>query len=147
MENLKKFLFEAKQNTFIKGAKRERSSRPNSKDYAFKKYNYYYLDSHIGSSNIIGEEIIWQNEKLNWGMNYKSEHLVPSMPSGFNSFLKMALKNMDQNFPVRGPKEYSYNGFKYVCSYTGDLSSFNGSESIYYKDDLVYKLFFHGGNL
>ena len=37
IETLKDFLFEAKQNTFIKGAKREIPSRPNSKDYAFKK--------------------------------------------------------------------------------------------------------------
>ena len=147
IETLKDFLFEAKQNTFIKDAKREIPSRPNSKDYAFKKYNYYYLDSHIGKSNIIGEEIIWQNEKLTWGMNYKSQQLVDSLPSGFRNFLKSALKNMDKDFPVRGPKEYANNNFKYTCSHEGDLESFKGTEYIYHNDDLVYKLFFHGGNL
>ena len=147
IDKLKSFLFDAKQNTFIKGAKKEASSRPNSKDYAFKKYNYYYLDSHIGKSNIIGEEIVWQNEKLAWGMNYKSMQLTDSLPSGFNKFLKLSLKNMDKDFPVRGPKEFIENKFKYVCSYEGDIESFNGSEYVYYDNALIYKLFFHGGNL
>lgn len=147
IEKLKEFLFEAKQSTFIKGAKREIPSRPHSKDYAFKKYNYYYLDSHVGKTNIIGEELIWQNEQLTWGMNYKSEQLLESLPSGFDNFLKLSLKNIDKDFPVRGPKEYINNNYKYICSYDGDLTSFSGTESIYYNDDLVYKLFFHGGTL
>ena len=58
----------------------------------YKKYNYYYLDSHVGDKEFIGEELVWHNEKVCWGMNYKGQVLVNEAPSGFNKFLRSALK-------------------------------------------------------
>ena len=40
VSKFKDFLVEAKRNTYASKAKKEESSRPNSKDYAYKKYNY-----------------------------------------------------------------------------------------------------------
>lgn len=143
----KKFLTEAKQNTFANGGKTEKSSRPHSKDYAFKKYNYYYLDSCIGDTNIIGEELVWQSEKLFWGMNYNGKLLVPDAPYGFISFLKEALRNCDADSPFRGPKHFENNKYSYECSYDGDIESFNGVETIKYNGEEIFKLHFHGGTL
>ena len=44
----KAFLVEAKKNSYNGRNKKVQSSKPNSDDFTFKKYDYYYLDSHIG---------------------------------------------------------------------------------------------------
>ena len=95
----KSFIVEAKKNTYASGAKKEPSSRPNSKDYAYKKYSYYYLDSHIGDKEFIGEELVWHNEKVCWGMNYKGQVLVNETPSGFNKFFMAEVLN--KNFQIK----------------------------------------------
>ncbi|GAB6168641.1 hypothetical protein JCM1393_11010 [Clostridium carnis] len=143
----KKFLVEAKQNTYASGIKREEPSRPSSKDYAFKKYNYYYLDSYVGNKNFIGEELIWHNEKVCWGMNYKGQLLTDDIPSGFSSFLKKALKNVSSESPFRGPKYLEDDDFIYECNWDGDVSSFNGVETIKHNGNEIFKLHFHGGKL
>lgn len=141
------FLVEAKKNTFASGAKKEEPTRPNSKDYAYKKYNYYYLDSHVGNQNFIGEELVWHDEKLCWGMNYKGELLVDYAPSGMENFLKASLKNVSIENPFRGPKYFEDGNFIYKCNWDGSLESFTGVESISYCGQEVYKLYFHGGKL
>lgn len=147
VSKFKDFLVEAKRNTYASKAKKEESSRPNSKDYAYKKYNYYYLDSHVGDKEFIGEELVWHNEKVCWGMNYKGQVLVNEAPSGFNKFLRSALKNVSEDSPFRGPKYFKNEDFIYECTWDGDLSSFNGVESISYNGNEIFKLYFHGGSL
>lgn len=150
MNNLSKFtkfLVNAKQNTYYSRGKSENSSRPNSKDYAFKMYDYYYLDSYLGNKDFIGEEIVWQNEKVFWGMNYSGQLLVDDYPHGFSKFLKEALKNVNEDSPFRGPKQFKQNDFTYECSWDGDIDFFNGSETIKHNDQKIFKLNFHGGFL
>ncbi|MBQ6820221.1 MAG: XRE family transcriptional regulator [Clostridium sp.] len=150
MEDLlifKKFIVEAKKNSFASSAKNIESSRPNSKDYSYRKYDYFYHDSHVGNNNFIGQEIIWKNEKIYWGLNYKGELLVNDAPSGFIRFLKAALYNVSENNPFRGPESYSDGEFTYKCSWEGDINSFTGVEYILYSGKEIYKLNFHGGKL
>lgn len=141
------FIVEAKKNTFASGAKKEEPTRPNSKDYVYKKYDYYYHDSHIGDKNFIGEELVWHDEKLCWGMNYKGEILVNDTPSGFSKFLKKSLQNVSTENPFRGPKNFVDGDFTYNCNWDGSLESFSGVESISYCGQEIYKLHFHGGKL
>lgn len=150
MYNLSKFtnfLVKAKQNTYCSGGKKEESSRANSKDYAFKMYDYYYLDSYLGNKDFIGEELIWQDEKVFWGMNYNGKLLVEDSPHGFSSFLKEALKNVSPDSPFRGPKKFVKDNFCYECDWNGDVQFFNGTETVKYKNQEVFKLHFHGGIL
>ncbi|WP_300383581.1 DUF5680 domain-containing protein [Clostridium sp.] len=146
-EKFNEFLIDAKKSTFLKGKKKEAPSRPNSKDYAYKKYNYFYLDSHLGSKNIIGEELVWENEKICWGMNYKGNALIETLPSDFSKFLHEALNNPMKDFPIRGPLNYKRDNYEYQLEYSGDLNFFNGIETILYNDKVIFKLFFHGGKM
>lgn len=142
-----KFLVKAKQNTYCSKGKKQDPSRPKSKDYAFKMYDYYYLDSYLGNKAFIGEELIWENEKVFWGMNYNGQLLVDETPHGFSKFLKEALKNVNEDYPFRGPKEFKQENFTYECSWDGDIEFFNGSEIIKHNDKQIFKLHFHGGLL
>ena len=141
------FLIKAKQNTYCSRGKMEDPSRPKSKDYAFKMYDYYYLDSYLGNKNFIGEEVVWQNESVFWGMNYNGQLLVNDCPHGFSKFLKEALKNVNEESPFRGPKEFKQDNFTYECSWDGDINFFNGIEIIKYNNEKIFKLNFHGGFL
>lgn len=147
LSRLKSFIIEAKKNTYAPGAKKEDASRPNSKDYAYKKFNYFYLDSHIGDKNFIGEELIWENEKPCWGMNYKGQLLIDEAPYGFNKFLKCALEQVSTDSPFRGPKYFENGNFTYKCMWEGDLNFFDGVESISHGGTEIYKLHFHGGKI
>lgn len=141
------FIVEAKKNTYASGAKKERSIRPNSKDYSYKKYNYFYQDSYLGDNKFIGEELVWKDEKVFWGMNYRGELLVDETPNGFGKFLKKSLQNVSSDNPFRGPEYFSDGDFTYKCSWDGQVDSFNGVESIFHGGKEIYKLCFHGGTL
>lgn len=143
----KQFLVEAKKTSSSGNSRKVASSRPNSDDYTFKKYDYYYLDSHIGRQNFIGQEVIWQDEKSYWGMNYAGKLLTNDIPHGFSSFLKEALTNVTEDGPYRGPSEFKKNDFLYECSWTGEVDSFKGEELVSHNGTAIFKLEFHGGTL
>ncbi|MGL4773115.1 MAG: DUF5680 domain-containing protein [Clostridium sp.] len=141
-ELLKKFLIEAKENS-----RWSESCRPNSRDCSFKKYDYYYYNSLIGHDNFVGQEVIWKNEKPYWAMNCSGKTLINDIPSEFPSFLKTALSQVDIDAPFRGPNLFEENDFAYECIYTGDISSFNGQETVRYNGEIIYSLSFHGGEI
>lgn len=143
----KEFLVEAKLNSYSGKSKRVTPSKPNSDDFTFKKYDYYYLDSHIGKQKFIGQEVIWKDEKSFWGMNYVGKLLNNDVPNGFSSFLTDALSKVSVSCPYRGPKSYRKGEFEYQCTWSGDVDSFKGEEFITYKGIPVFKLDFHGGTL
>ncbi|WP_084766829.1 DUF5680 domain-containing protein [Clostridium nigeriense] len=147
MIDLTDFLVEAKKNTYASSTKKEKPTRPNSKDYAYKKYNYYYHDSYLGNNKFIGEELVWKDEKIYWGMNYKGELLVDEAPNGFSNFLKKSLQNVSEKSPFRGPKYFEDGAFTYKCTWEGCTDSFNGIESISHCGEEIYRLYFHGGRL
>lgn len=71
MENFKKFLIEAKKQTYANGmVAKVNSSRLDSKDYEYKNNNMIYHDTYFGGTNFIGEEVVYVDNKIYWGMNY-----------------------------------------------------------------------------
>lgn len=138
------FLIDAKKNGYAANGKKEASSRPNSKDYAFQKYDYYYLDSYLGNKDFVGQEVIWQKDHVFWGMNYNGQLLVAEPPAGFSNFLKEALLNVTPEAPFRGPRFFEKNKYTYACSWEGDIFSFKGSETVCFEGKEIFKLYFHG---
>lgn len=141
------FLVEAKKNKNTDNFVHEDSSRPMSKDSTFRKYGFYYLDSSLGNKNFIGEEVVWANENVYWGMNYKGGLTVKDTPLGFKPFLKEVLLNVSEESPFRGPKKYEKSDFTYSCTWDGTIDDFSGFETIEHKGIEVYKLHFQGGKL
>ncbi|WP_198543849.1 DUF5680 domain-containing protein [Petroclostridium xylanilyticum] len=69
---LKGFLVRAKRNTYARDGVLSASSRPNSKDLHYGEGDLLYIDSYFGSADFIGEEVVFENQKPIWGMNYES---------------------------------------------------------------------------
>jgi len=74
-------------------------------------------------------------------MNY-----VGRLSSGqLGDFLMDALARVSVEMPYRGPKFYRDGKYTYVNSVAGEFDWFNGVEKIYYEEELIYELVYHGG--
>lgn len=138
------FLIKAKQHTYAAKMGKVDSSRIASQDYQFNEGDYLYLDSFLGSEKFSGTEAIWFQDQPLWSMNYYGYVLG----AGFSGdFLKESLMQVPYDQPFRGPQLYQLGDYTYHCHSDGNTHRFYGKEEIFFKDKLVYELYFHGGDL
>lgn len=142
---LKEFLVRAKRSTYAGDGAISVSSRPNSKDLHYSEGDLLYIDSYFGSADFIGEEVVFENGKPIWGMNYYGRMITDEIPQGFIKCLKSALRSVSVENPFRGPELFEHDRFIYKCSWQGDISWCNGNESIYFDGIEIYRLYFHSG--
>jgi len=141
------FLLKAKRNTYASGKAPDLVSRPGSHDLSYEEAPFLYIDTYLGGFAFIGEEAVWYKGEPVWGMNYSGKMLIPEIPYGFSHFLKNALLLGSLEMPQRGPAEYTQGIFQYRCVVSGELDWFNGEEMILQNRDLIYRLYFHGGEV
>lgn len=150
MNNLGKFLIEAKKQTYAnENIKKQESSRNGSHDYEYGANNMVYHDTYFGGTNFMGEEVVYEDSDTPiWGMNYYGVTLDQTLSEeAVDKALRPALMQVgsDDTIPVRGPKEFINGDYRYTFNVSGSLDYFEGEESIYKKDKKVYVLKCHGG--
>jgi len=146
IEELSKFLVKAKINTYASDTK-AKILRDGSKELVFSEGRLFYRDRYFGENPFIGEEIVFHKDKYIWGMNYHGRAISSKYFSlrDLYAFLREALKRVNEKNPFRGPEKYDEHIFRYVNSVEGNVSKFNGTEKIFYKEIEVYRLLYHGG--
>ena len=147
-ETLAQFLRDANKATYANAsAKKTASTRLESEDYHFEQGDLMYHDTYFGGRDFIGGEVVYEAQKPKWGMNYYGFVLEDALPEKeVYDFLRKALmKDVTGILPVRGPKQFSENGWMYTLSLDGDLSRFFGQEEISRSGTVVYRCFLHGG--
>ena len=146
-ESLKKFLIKAKKNTYASsGEGGEERLEDGGKELVYKEGDYFYRDRYYGYNPFLGEEIIFYNKKVIWGMNYRGRVVSDIIPSKeIYNFLKKALSLVNVNEPYRGPSNFSEGDFVYNNKVDGDVRYFRGEEKILYKGETVYNLNYLGG--
>ncbi len=148
IELLSGFLKKANKSTYAsETAKKAKSSRLESRDYEYSEGNLLYHDTYFGGTNFIGEEIVYENGKPAWGMNYYGSTIDPVITEAeIDKSLRGALKqDYDDIIPVRGPRVYKIDNLEYTNNVSGDLSKFEGKEEITKDGKLIYSALFHGG--
>lgn len=147
MREFIRFLVKAKKNTYASnGEAGEDILKDGAKELSYKLGNFYYRDRYYGSSQFIGEEVVFLNNKPFWAMNYAGGCFKNIISKGdIYGFLKKCLKKASADNPFRGPDVRELGNYIYKNKFKGDISSFFGEESIYYKKKKVYKLNYHGG--
>ena len=148
IKSLANFLKTAKKNTYAsEAAKKVESQRPASRDYEYSEGPFVYHDTYFGGTSFIGEEIVYENGKPAWGMNYYGCTIDPTITEAeIDKSLRGALKqDYDDIIPVRGPRVYKIDNFEYRNNVSGDLSKFEGKEEITKDGKLIYSALFHGG--
>lgn len=151
IDDLYNFLIEAKKQTYAnKKVKKILSTRIGSYDYEYSSKNMVYHDTYFGGTNFMGEEVVYisSNNTPIWGMNYYGVTLDKTLSEeAVDKALRPALMKVgeDDIIPVRGPKEFINDEYKYTFEVTGDLDYFEGEETISKNNEKVYALKCHGG--
>ena len=144
------FLVKAKKGTYANGnASKSPSSRLLSKDYHYEDSHFTYHDTYFGGVKFIGEEVVYYNENILWGMNYYGVTLDSSLTEEvMDKVLRVALMKVGEDkdiIPVRGPKEFINGDYLYTFDVEGNMENFIGTEQIYKDKKLIYELKCHGG--
>jgi len=178
LSELKRFLIEAKKSTFAADAKKstlvDQTSIHSYRDITGAKL-LMYQDIYNGNTAEIGEETVSVNLIKVWRNQYCGGTMFfPEIHGGLNindwaqyvsNFLRAALRNLPEDFPVRGPKLFQATSatsqgrqimgdWKYVNSWEGlplfsenadPFASYRGLEYIYFNDKMVYWHAYQGG--
>lgn len=144
---LNEFLVKAKANTYASsGEGKERKLEDGSKELAYQEEGWKYRDKYFGFNPFIGEEVVWRDDVVVWGMNYYGRIIDEKVPAkAVYEFLKKALGQVEQNRPFRGLKEFNEGEFNYANESKGAENNFEGTETIYWRGKKAYELRYHGG--
>ncbi len=144
--NLREFLVKAKVDTYSSGRLTNKINKDGAKEFIFQEDNYLYTDKYFGTNPFFGQELVFEDEKFIWGMNYYgfSESFEVTSKDIY-IFLKLALKNVKEDEPYRGPRYFKDGDYQYFNEPKGNLERFVGVERIDYKEKTVYRCEYHGG--
>ncbi|MED1726116.1 DUF5680 domain-containing protein [Brevibacillus parabrevis] len=147
--DLEAFVVQAKQHTYVGGAKRLLPYRLGSKDIQYASGDWAYHDSYLGESDFIGQEVVYFQKSPVWAMNYfgyitKPER-IDSHAAGL--IIKASLSKMYAEGRFLGAFEHVQDDLRYVDTNEGNVTLFQGKEFIYRQDEIVYELLYHGGLL
>lgn len=145
LEKLFEFVTEARQNTFAGGGLPIDNPRlSKSTQLEFQKGDFFYRDVHFsGNLNFSGQEVVYQNQKPIWVMNYKGTQIGKLEIR----FLKEALYSLYNKARLGGKCEYAKREFRYQDSGQGGIDSFYGQEVLFMDNKNIYKLDYMGGLL
>jgi len=141
-EEMIAFLITAKRNTYAAKKGKTTSSRMDSLDYLYQEEAYSYLDSYVGGEKFSGQELVYQNKKVIWSMNYYGR-VIGDYFNG--DFLKEALMKVEIKTPYRGPKIFVKGDYVYHNHTVGTFEFYHGQEEIYYQGNKIYECLYHGG--
>ena len=144
---LVEFIVKAKIHTYASG-KKATKLKEGFEEFVFKEGDFEYRDRYHARDPkpFGGQEVVWQNGKAIWIMNYYGYMSSDKINSEtLYEFLRKAIGLVDKNKPFRGPSNFKDNKFEYRNQSEGDFNCFKGVEIILLKGKEVYRLEYHGG--
>lgn len=147
-QRLCKFLVDAKKSTYAAGETAKKIVEADkSTTLIFEDGDLKYHDNYFGGEPFGGREVVFlQNEPI-YIMTYYG--LVDESVSDFETVYKIlqkALSLIPEDYPFRGPNEYSENDLTYKNSHNGEIDNFFGEEIISSADGKeIYKAKYIGG--
>jgi len=115
-------------------------------DLTYESGVFKYWDTFVGSANFSGSEVVYYEDAPIWSMNYVGCSFLEDTSAMF-SFLTEVLGHVTVEMPYRGPAFYRDGKYTYVNEVAGDFDWFEGDEKIYYQEELIYELRYHGGKI
>ena len=144
MMKLNEFLVKAKITGYPTGEAEKLET--GAKVLSYREGDYKYVDTYFGFDPFIGEEIVFYQGKFIWGMNYYGGIVSEKVSANeMIVFLKKAMSLVKTDRPFRGPSKFNEGNWKYTDESQGTIEKFKGKEKIYYQEELVYELDYHGG--
>jgi hypothetical protein len=143
------FLLRAKLKTYAtRGEGNERNLDDGTRQMSYREGDFFYRDRYFGFNPFVGEEVVWEKDKVIWAMNYYGGMTDESISAGdVYHFLQKAMQQITAARPFRGPNEYREGEFRYQDQSEGSIDQFSGEEKIFFRDMQVYFLKYHGGKV
>jgi hypothetical protein len=147
LNTLHTFIIRAKAATYVGNGQKLLPYRLGSHDLQFVDGEWAYHDSYLGESDFIGEEIIYFQRQVVWGMNYLGAILQPDRISSAQAghVIKVSLTRIYEEGRFLGGFEHTVDELRYVDTSEGDFQLFHGKERIEQAGQIVYELRYHGG--
>lgn len=144
---LKDFIVKAKTNTYASnGEGGEKILEDGSKELIYESGEWKYRDRYFGFNPFIGEEVVWKNGKVVWGMNYYGRIVSNKVDAKqLYEFLQKAMLLVEAERPFRGPIDFKEGEWDYKDESNGAVDKFDGIETIFFQKERVYELRYHGG--
>jgi len=143
LETLKEFISEARKNTYASNNSSVDSPRLlGSEQFEFQKGDFFYRDIFfVGNKKIVGQEIVYQNSKTIWAMNYFGDQIGTTE----TNFLKDSLFRLANECRFGESCGFEKREFRYEDLGQGSLEYFFGQEKIFIDKKNIYKLDYRGG--
>jgi hypothetical protein len=146
-KQLCEFLVKAKKTGYASGNKAKKTKEKNkSKTIVFKNGNWKYYDNYFGGEPYGGEEVVFlKNQPVYMMVYYGSVDKTISDFKKAYGFLQEALSLIPKDKPFRGPKFYKNGDYAYRNWFSGKITSFSGTEKIYFGKKKIYEAKYIGG--
>lgn len=102
-------------------------------------------DNFFGGEPYGGRVVVFYQDKPAWMMVYYGWVAEGVETDPVYAILQGALKQMPEDAPFRGPKEFVDGEFTYHNNWTGDVERYSGEEQITQSGKLIYKANYMGG--
>lgn len=145
-EALKQFLVDSNSAGYAGGEEKKWIKEPDgSTTIPYEKDQWRSHDNFFGGEPYGGRTIVFYEGKPYWMMVYYGwvEEGIESNP--IYGVLRNALKQMPEDHPFRGPKEFKDGEYTYSNSWEGEVDRFSGEEQITQGEKLIYKADYLGG--
>jgi len=144
-DELRAFVVEAHANGYATSEAVE--TNDGRKAVEFERGDWRYVDRYVGSRDFLGAETVRYRGDPVWGMHYDGRLTgADADPDAVYGFLRSALARVPERSPFRGP-DFERGEFAYESRVDGDLSRFEGTETIRAGERTVYEGPFAGGRI
>lgn len=147
LDDLTAFIVRAKAATYVGSGQESPSSRPGAHELPYMEDRFEYLDSYVGGSDFLGQEIVSYDGRIVWAMNYHGYLLRPDLITAAEAgaVIKAGLSILYAEGRFLGGFEHTIGDDVYTDTNSGDISRFTGFEWITRAGERVYALDYHGG--
>lgn len=148
-----RFLVQAKRHTYA-GQGDDATVTPllpGSRQLEYRNGMFFYRDIYVGVAYFVGQEIVYYQNQPVWSMGYAGG-VTPTLSNcnaigSIYAFLRMALRQVADERPYRGPQLFRDAPYVYTNQSQGTVAAFWGREIITCDEAKVYELHYSGGFL
>jgi len=102
-------------------------------------------DNFFGGEPYGGRVVVSYQDKPVWMMVYYGWVADGVATDPVYAILRGALKQLPEDAPFRGPKEYKEGDLSYTNTWQGDVERYSGEEQITQNGKVIYKANYRGG--
>lgn len=143
---LKNFLIDSNKAGYAGGEEKKWIKEADgSTTIPFKEGEWKSHDNFFGGEPYGGRTIVFYQGEPYWPMVYCGRVEDKVETNSVYGILRNALKQMPEDYPFRGPREYKEKEFIYKNNWQGEVDKFSGEEQIFQNGKPVYKANYIGG--